>query len=472
MKRFFWIALLITALRIVYLFFNHRDLDVEEAQYWTWSQHLALGYHSKPPMISWIIHISTLWFGNSEWALRLFSPVAYLFSALCLYQCGKHLYHATIGFWAGITVLLLPGVTYSATIISTDPFLLLFWSIALYTLVNACRTRRMRWWLGCGVSIGLGLLSKYTMLAFFLSMVLYLICSHENASLWKKPGPYLAVLVALLVFLPNVIWNMQHGAAAVHHVIEHNVDIEGLHFNLKNFGRFLLGQAGILGPIILIFLIVALRNAYELGRHEGSRLLLCFTIPMLALISLEALLSRAYANWAVAAYPSGVILTVAYMWEHDFRRWLKCSVWLHLIIAIVLCGWELAVTNGYTQWPQPAHPNWRDFGAMLSRQHAAYPGMDYLVDDRELWSKTLYYGKIPRDQLYVWDPQQRVDWLDNPAHRQVPFTKNFILITHSADLPISISSHFRRYQRLADFSVNQRLQGRKTHIYFYWLQGS
>ena len=108
-RRFFWIALAITALRIVYLFFNHRDLDIEEAQYWTWSRHLALGYHSKPPMISWVIYFSTWLFGNSEWAIRLFSPLTYLGTALFLYGASKDLYHRAIGFWAGIMVLLIPG---------------------------------------------------------------------------------------------------------------------------------------------------------------------------------------------------------------------------------------------------------------------------------------------------------------------------------------------------------------------------
>src|SRR5262249_12052746 len=142
-KRFLWVALAITALRIIYLFINHRELDVEEAQYWTWSQHLALGYHSKPPMISWVIDFSTWIFGNSEWAIRFFSPITYLFSALLLYGCGKILYDDTIGFWSGLTVLLLPGVTYSAAIISTDPILLLFWCLAFYAFINACKFKKM-----------------------------------------------------------------------------------------------------------------------------------------------------------------------------------------------------------------------------------------------------------------------------------------------------------------------------------------
>ena len=470
-KRFVWIAVTITALRIIYLFFNHRNLDVEEAQYWTWSQHLALGYHSKPPMISWAIYFCTLIFGNSEWAIRILSPITYFLSALCLYSCGKKLYHQAIGFWSGVTVLFLPGVTYSATIISTDPLLILFWSLALYAFASACHSRRIPWWILCGAAVGLGLLSKYTMLAFFLSAGLFFICSTETSSPLKKPGPYIALIIAILVFLPNAIWNTQHHNAALAHVVQHNIHVQGVELHWRNLGFFLVSQAGILGPVLLVFLLVALLRWRRLQWHESSRLLICFTLPILLLICGEALLSRAYANWAVVAYPSGAILTVAYMWEQKFRRWLKFSVWLHIFTAVVLCGWELAIAYGYCHWPQPDRPNWRDFGVAIAHQHTTYPNLLYLVDNRELWSKTMYYGKVSRDNLFVWDPEHSVDWVDNPAHFTIPVGKDFILISYDAHLPADMAHSFRRYQKIADFPVSQRLLGRQSHIYIYWLQG-
>lgn len=468
-QRFFWIGLLLTTLRIIYLWINQRDLDIEEAQYWTWSQHLALGYHSKPPLISWVIHFSTYLFGNQEPAIRLTSPITYFCSALLIYGCGKNLFNAATGFWAGVTVLLLPGVTYSATIISTDPLLILCWCLALFAFIKACQSQRIYWWLLCGLAIGLGLLSKYTMLAFFLSLILYCICSIENQTLWRKPGPYLAVLIAVLVFLPNAIWNTQHHNAAMHHVIEHNINIHGMHFHLNRLGIFLLSQFAILGPILFLFLIIALFGSRRLSNPESTRLLMCFTLPMLLLIGAESLLSRAYGNWAVVAYPSGIILAVAYMWEHHFRGWLKWGLWLNLGIAIVLYGWELGIAYGYLHWPQPERPNWHNFAAQVEEQHNMYPQAVYLVNDRELWSKTMYYGKIPRENLYVWDPDNTVDWVDNPAHFTIPAGKDFIFISRDATLPISMLGFFAHYQKLVHFVVNQRISGRHTQIYIYWL---
>ncbi len=471
LKNFLWIALTITFLRIIYLFFNHRNLDLEEAQYWTWSQHLALGYHSKPPMISWVIYFSTWLFGNSEGAIRIISPLTYLGTSLFLYGCGKNLYHKTVGFWTGLTVLLLPGVTYSATIISTDPLLIFCWSAAFYFFIRGCQSAKLRFWIGCGIFIGLGLLSKYTMLVFLLSAIVYFISTLNKPSPLKKPGPYLALVIAILVFLPNAIWNTQHHNAAITHVINHNAHVEGIHWHIKNLLVFLITQMAILGPVIACFLVIAFFRAKKTVHLDHYRLLLSFTLPILIIICIEALLAKAYTNWAAVAYPSGTLLTVAYMWENKFQGWLKFSFWLNVLIAILLAGWELMVAYGYCSWPIPDHPNWQEFGSELQKQHNLYANTLYLTDSRELWSKSLYYGKVNRNNLYVWDPDHSVDWVDNPAHTTIPTGKNFIFMAHKPYLPINMAHSVQQYQFLKEVTISQRLLLRRTHVYFFWLKG-
>ncbi len=468
---FLWIALIFTAWRIFYLFINHRSLDVEEAQYWSWSQHLALGYHSKPPMISWVIHFSTLLFGHSEWAIRIISPITYFFTALLVYGCAKKLFNPHIGFWSGISVLALPAVTYSASIISTDPLLILFWSLALFAFIYAYQSRGLGWWFLCGIAVGLGMLSKYTMLAFVLSAILYFICNIHRPSPLKGWGPYLALIVAILIFLPNAIWNTQHHNPALEHVVEHNIHVQGVHFHWKNLAYFILSQAGILGPVLFMLLFIAIFRWRRLGHNEASLLLLCFTVPMLLMIAVEALLSRAYANWAVAAYPSGIILTVAYLWKKKWRGWLKFSVILNILISIFLYAWEMAIAYGFLNWPIPDRPNWKDFGNKIETQQRYFSHLSYLVYDRELWSKTLYYGKVPKSRLYIWDPYQKIDWKEDNLVYNIPVGKNYVLISYNAHLPSEMLNSFQNYQLLDTFTVSQRLSGRQKQIYIFWLEG-
>ena len=132
------------AVRIVALAFNATDLFFDEAQYWTWSQELAFGYYSKPPLIAWIIAGSTSLCGDSEFCIRLPSPVLHTMTALTLFWLASRLYGPREGFWTGVVFAMLPGVAFSANIISTDVPLLFFWAVALYALCVLMDTRR--WW--------------------------------------------------------------------------------------------------------------------------------------------------------------------------------------------------------------------------------------------------------------------------------------------------------------------------------------
>src|ERR1700739_722054 len=64
----------ITGLRLLWLALQPADLFPDEAQYWIWSQQLALGYYSKPPLVAWLIALTTGVLGDSEFAVRLAAP--------------------------------------------------------------------------------------------------------------------------------------------------------------------------------------------------------------------------------------------------------------------------------------------------------------------------------------------------------------------------------------------------------------
>ena len=82
----------ITALRLLWLALQPADLFPDEAQYWVWSQQLALGYYSKPPLVAWLIAATTRLFGDSEFAVRLSAPLLHAGAAFFVYGIGARLY--------------------------------------------------------------------------------------------------------------------------------------------------------------------------------------------------------------------------------------------------------------------------------------------------------------------------------------------------------------------------------------------
>src|ERR1700741_3441861 len=92
----------ITALRLLWLALQPADLFPDEAQYWVWSQNLALGYYSKPPLVAWLIALTTGLLGNSEFAVRLSAPFLHAGAAVLVYGIGSQLYDRRVGFWSAL----------------------------------------------------------------------------------------------------------------------------------------------------------------------------------------------------------------------------------------------------------------------------------------------------------------------------------------------------------------------------------
>eukprot|EP01137_Pigoraptor_chileana_P002889 Opistho-2@42363 len=130
-------ALVIAAVvlvRIAIVIATPMEIGPDEAQYWRWSRTLDFGYYSKPPLIAWIIAASTAVFGDGESAIRLPSPILHGIAAMFLFLLGKQAFNPRVGAWAAALYLLMPGITLSSTIMSTDAVLLPAWAAAIYFL--------------------------------------------------------------------------------------------------------------------------------------------------------------------------------------------------------------------------------------------------------------------------------------------------------------------------------------------------
>ena len=104
-------VLAITGLRLLWLVFQPADLYPDEAPYWFWAQHPALGYYSKPPLVAWLIALTTGLFGESEFAVRLFAPLLHAGAAILIYAIGTRLYDNRVGLWSALAYASLPGAS-------------------------------------------------------------------------------------------------------------------------------------------------------------------------------------------------------------------------------------------------------------------------------------------------------------------------------------------------------------------------
>ncbi|PCI05926.1 MAG: hypothetical protein COB78_04960 [Hyphomicrobiales bacterium] len=333
---------IILAIRLISLYYNNSELFFDEAQYWAWAQNLEFGYFSKPPVLAWIIRASTEICGSdSAFCVRLSAPIVHSVTAIFIFLSARELFDTRTGFWAGVIFALIPAVTLSATIISTDVPLLMFWSIALYAFIKLERTNAKIWVLVLGVSFGLGLMSKYAMIYLPICTVLYSLLVSDRPHMLKRPGFWVAMALGSVILMPNIWWNSQHSFATLSHTGD-NIGWSGLNLHPLKALEFLLSQFGVFGPILMGVYLAALWRVRLFSGEKTHQFLVAFSLPILLIIIFQALMSKAYANWAALTYVGASILVADFLVNKMPPLWAKLSHLIHVAIFIVL---SLAVTR-------------------------------------------------------------------------------------------------------------------------------
>lgn len=355
-----WTILAVTGLRLLLLTAEAPPLHFDEAQYWTYGETLAGGYYSKPPMTAWLIRAATEVFGDRIAAVRLFSPLLHGLIAWLVFAAARRLFDARTGYWSALLYLLLPGVSFSAALMTTDPPMMAGWALALYALIRAIAPSaeddgsraasgggRLGWWALMGAAVGFGILSKYTVIAFVGGALGYALFSRDGRWGYRRTsvaGPILAVSVALVVASPNLWWNYQNDFASFRHVGDNAKLGGGLAFDLGQALEFIGVQGVIFGPALLIALIWLWVSG--LWRIEWPyRLLLWLSLPLIFAMTAMAFLTRAHPNWAAPAYIAGVIAATAFLLDKERRAWLIASAGFGAAAALALTLGALVYEN-------------------------------------------------------------------------------------------------------------------------------
>jgi len=190
------------------------DLIPEEAYYWMYSQHLALGYLDHPPMVSWLIWLSTAVFGNQEFAVRLPAFFCWAAAAFFMFRLGQSLFDKTAAFVTLAFMALLPVYFGIGIIMTPDAPLYAAWAGCLYFLERALFAGKGRAWWGAGVCLGLGMLSKYTIALLGPAALIFVIADRNSRQWLIRPEPYVGIFLALLMFSPVILWNANHDWAS------------------------------------------------------------------------------------------------------------------------------------------------------------------------------------------------------------------------------------------------------------------
>lgn len=407
------VVLATTFFRVLVVVSSPLPLFFDEAQYWVWAQDLAFGYYSKPPMIAWAIAGTTALCGDGEGCVRLSAPLFHGGTSMAVFFLAKTLYDGRTGFWAAVSFALLPGISLSGMIVSTDVYLLFFWTVALLAIIRAEATDRWMWWGLFGGALGLGLLSKYAMVFFLLGFVADCLWRRQEKPLWRRPRFWAAIILATVIYSPNLMWNWSMGFPSYLHTGE-NININGTLINPVKALEFIASQFGVFGPILLtcylgLIGILLVRRSNGEVLSDRQRQLFSYSLPILVIITVEAFLTRAHANWAATAYVAATVLVAAELLKRRRTNWLKGSLAIHVLAAIVLYNFDLIartfdvpITPGLD--PARRMRGWDHAGDWASDLQREMPEATLLFDDRKVMSALTYYVQPHPFDAVMWNP--------------------------------------------------------------------
>jgi dolichol-phosphate mannosyltransferase len=202
----------IILLRLVYI--GQAELIPDEAYYWKYAQHMDLSFFDHPPMVAWLIWLGTTIFGHNEFGVRIGAFICGLVAMGYLYALAHNLFDKSTAMVAVLLLAVLPLGFATGLVITTDAPLIAAWTATLYYMERALVAGSRSAWLGMGIAFGLGLLSKYTLGLLGIAALIFVILDPIARQWMKRPHPYLAAILALLIFSPVIIWNYENDWAS------------------------------------------------------------------------------------------------------------------------------------------------------------------------------------------------------------------------------------------------------------------
>ena len=355
-------------------------------------------------------------FGNEEWAVRLAAPWLHFGTASLLYLTAKSQFGDKAAFWTGIGWIVLPGVMLSSFVITTDAPLLFCWSAGLYLLfrITDQKAPKLALYALLGAAIGFGFLAKYAMLYFIGALIAGAIFLKPIRSAFLTRGGLLTAIVAVAIISPNIMWNAANDFQTVGHTAD-NANWNAASFQPKKLLDFLIAQPGVAGlaPFFALLWIAFQRKSWT-GKEENSEwkitALLFFALLPLIIVSSQAFISRAHANWAAAAYPAALLLTTAWLCRQRLDWIVKANTALNsvliLIFFTVMLNFSLIDRAGFANATKEIR-GWKAQSDAIIERADGYDVM--VVDDRNLMGVMLYYERENPIEIVTIDVNLNVE---------------------------------------------------------------
>lgn len=332
-------------------------LDVTEGIYW--GHEWQWGYYKHPPLSSWVLYSFHRLFGMV--GPFLLSQIAVAVTLYLIYALGKKLLGRqkallACAFQMGVFYFTWPTLEFNHNVAQLP-----VWAGLVYFLYRALETRQLRWWVGFGLLAGLGMLVKYSVALLLIVAVLYSLHPDLRRS-WKSPGPWLALALAVLCFLPNVLWLIRHDWLPFVYTQSRAAEAEQHSGGRWGALGFMFTQLFCHLPLVLILLAGRVRFQLPIWNRQLRFAAVMGLGPAVLLALLGLVFGIGLKDmWGMPMWNlSGVLIAACIPDKIANECCLKCyrgvAVWLVMATALMAVylqwGAQLRHKPARTDWPQ------------------------------------------------------------------------------------------------------------------------
>ncbi len=293
-------------------------------------RNLAWGYVDMAPMIALIARFALI-FGGSLHVIRTFAGIGgagiVALTILIAWRLGGDRFAQGL---AGLCAFIVPEYLGTGSLMTMNVFEKCFWMACVYVMIRVIQTGNSKLWIWFGVLAGLGLMNKHSML-FFGSAVLVGILLTEGRKKLLKPWIWIAGAIAVVIFLPNVIWQLQHHFPTLEDL--HNVKVSGKNVVLGPMA-FIREQIFMMHPITFPVWLAGLWF-FLLGRGKRYRILGWIYLVLL----IEFIVMHGKNYYLSGAYPmllaGGAVAIEGWL---DQRAMTHARLWPKAAILILIAA--------------------------------------------------------------------------------------------------------------------------------------
>ncbi|MBL7543556.1 MAG: glycosyltransferase family 39 protein [Bdellovibrionaceae bacterium] len=318
------------------------NLIDDETYHWSWTRDLMLSYYDHPGMIAWLNYLATSIFGDTIMGVRITSFVFYTLTLVFSWKLAEEIFDRKVAFFVSQLLLWTPFWGFGGYVNAPEPVFFFFWVFSAWVFWQGIRPDNKRWsvksvWLILGITMGLGLNSKFVMAMLAFGFGVFLLSTPTYRRTLLSPWPWVGVFIATILCLPIFIWNLEFDWPGFKYQFQGRHT--GAGFSIERWLQWFGTQFLFYTPPIYLLIIGAIAYCFKNFKDLRFRFLLSLFLPSFVVFYIQPFFAEYKPHWSGPA-TLFITMVVGYLYYNGLelfgRQWMapKSRKWLIAIVSV------------------------------------------------------------------------------------------------------------------------------------------